>query len=424
MARPTNRAVPATRILTPSFKLVVFMLLALMALGLMTIGRSYAQRQPAARAENPVVDRTMDVGRRKIGPRRIDYDRVDDRLKALMRRAEMVGLGIAIIENGELSYVKGYGTTVAGGAERVTPQTVFRWASVSKGVAGTLVGLLADRGKLRLDDPISRWSTTLKLPNGGESVATVADVMSHRTGVVKNAYDDKLEGGEDPKAIRRLLGKLPPYCKPHSCFAYQNIAFDAASEVVERATGRGYGVVAREELFGPLGMSSATTTRLGLTTARSWARPHQGRSPIEVKEAYYRVPAAGGVNSSVFDLGLWTRAQMGRVPSVIPLRVLDRIHAPLVSTPRRGAGEYDRVMTSNSYGLGWREHSYQGHRLVGHRGAVAGYRSLVLFDPTAQVGVAMLWNSSSVRPTGFALEVLDMYYRLPAKDWLRLADPK
>jgi beta-lactamase class C len=70
-------------------------------------------------------------------------------------------------------------------------------------------------------------------------------------------------------------------------------------------------------LFRPLGMNSATMTRRGLMSAQSWARPHRGgknSKPLEVLDAYYRVPAAGGVNSSIKDLAIWMQAQMGVDP--------------------------------------------------------------------------------------------------------------
>ncbi|WP_165799477.1 serine hydrolase domain-containing protein [Sphingomonas oleivorans] len=352
----------------------------------------------------------------------IDYRRIDARLKALMARNEMVGLGIVVIENGAFRFLKGYGTTVAGGAEPVTPDTVFRWASVSKGVASTMLAELAAEKKLSLGDSVAAHAPSLHLPDGMEKEATVTDLLSQRLGIVKNAYDDRLEGDQDPYAIRGMLASLDRYCRPGTCWTYQNVAYDAASEIVERVTGKDYGAVVKARLFDPLGMKSASMTREGLIGAKSWAKPHQGRNVLEVKEAYYRVPAAGGVNSSIRDLGLWMRAQMGEAPKVLPKSVLWTIHLPRIftTTPRSRMADYDLAMERPSYGLGWRDSVYQGHRLIGHRGAVSGYRSLILFDPERRSGVAMLWNSSTSRPAGLPLEIFDMLYGLPAKDWLQL----
>jgi beta-lactamase class C len=380
---------------------------------------------PVAQGERAAARAERRLGRGPLDVRhsRIDFARVDARARELMGRRDMVGLGVAVVEEGQLAFIKGYGETAAGSGEKVTPQTVFRWASNSKGVAATLVALLDRQGKLSLDDPVAKWSKDIRLPKGNEKVATLADALSHRLGIVKNAYDDRLEDNEDPHAIRALFGDLFPMCPPGTCFAYQNIGYDVASEAVIKATGLSYDAAAHRYLFGPLGMSGASTTRAGLESSPSWARPHDGRRTLQVAEAYYRVPAAGGINSSIIDMGIWMRAQMGGAPQVLPEDVLFTLHVPRVLTPRRGLADYDLIQKQNAYGLGFRQSDYSGHHLIGHRGAVAGYRSLFLFDPAERVGVAMLWNSQSVKPTGMALEILDQYYRLPPHDWMRIERP-
>ncbi|WP_165611270.1 serine hydrolase domain-containing protein [Sphingomonas jatrophae] len=412
---------PKGRIWTPAVSLVALGMIVLVLLVFATIGRSYTVRA-APQVTEPAPAQAAIVEVASQGPSRngVDYRRIDSRLTQLMDRKDMVGLGVAIIEDGRLSFVKGYGRTTEGG-EAVTPNTVFRWASVSKGVAGTLMAALADQKRLSLSDPIAKFGTSLRLPNGGERIATVADLLSHRTGVVKNAYDDKLEEGIDPREIRRLLGDLPPYCPPGKCFAYQNIAYDAASEIVQHVTGKSYAEVARFRLFLPLGMTSASLTRAGLLSSASWARPHRGQRELPVQEAYYRVPAAGGMNSSTFDLGLWMRAQMGLAPGVLSQAVLDVAHNPLtLSVQTRRKSEADQQLKEASYALGWRDYRYNGHRLIGHRGAVSGYRSLILFDPDRKAGIAMLWNSESPKPVGMQLEFFDMLDRAAPRDWMKL----
>jgi beta-lactamase class C len=354
--------------------------------------------------------------------RLIDYARIDARLGRLMTGKDMVGLGVAIVEDGELSFLKGYGVTTAGTTDPVTVKTVFRWASLSKGVAGTLIAELASEGRLSLRDPVSKYSRTLKLPGGAENRVTIADLLSHRVGLAHNAYDDRLEGGQDPRVIRASLATLKPFCAPGQCHGYQNVAFDASSEIVESVTGKRYADVVRQRLFAPLGMTSASLTRAGLQGSASWARPHTGRRTLTVNDAYYRVPAAGGVNSSILDLGIWMRAQMGLAADTLPKRVVDKVHAPLVRTPQRG-GRYERALLDPQYAMGWRDYRYAGHRLVGHRGAVNGYRSLILFDPDRKSGIALLWNSNGRKPVGLPLEVFDMLYGQPRQDWMELDGP-
>jgi beta-lactamase class C len=385
---------------------------------------------PAASVEAPenVTARTGSesaIGEAPRGRSVIDYRRIDQRLRRLMERPTMVGLAVGIIEDGEIRFLQGYGTTASDNEERVTVDTVFRWASVSKGVAGDMVALLAHDHTLSLRDPVSRWASSLRLPGGAENQATLIDLLSHRLGLFGHAQDSKLEDNLDPRYLRSTLATLHMICAPGQCHAYQNVAYDAASEVVERATGRPYRDVVRDRLFRPLGMSSASMTRAELMASPSWARPHRGGRtgrPIEVAEAYYRVPAAGGVNSSIKDLALWMRAQMGLVPEVVPPDVLAAVQAPLAATPgenRRQRKHAERIGNSH-YGLGWRSYDYSGHRVVGHHGGVSGYRSLILFDPERDTGVVALWNSGTGQPWGLELEVMDMLYGLPFRDWLEL----
>ncbi|HEY0148827.1 MAG TPA: serine hydrolase domain-containing protein [Allosphingosinicella sp.] len=355
----------------------------------------------------------------------IDYARIDERLQRLIGQDRMVGLAVGIVEDGHIRFLKGYGETVAGSGDPVRVDTVFRWASVSKGVAGDMIGLLAAEGKVGLYDPISKYNTTLRLPGGNEYKATVSDLMSHRLGLFGHANDSKLEDGIDPRLLRAQLGSVNAICSPGQCHAYQNVAYDAAAEIVEKVTGRPYAEAVRERLFGPLGMTSATMTREGLVTAPSWARPHVGgknSKPVEVTEPYYRVPAAGGVNSSIKDLAVWLQAQMGLEPSVLSEKALELVRAPRASTPGelRRMRKFRERINSAAYGMGWRIYDYAGHRVIGHHGGVRGYRSLIMYDPERKTGVVALWNGSSGQPWGLELEVMDMLYRLPQRDWLEL----
>src|SRR3546814_488050 len=172
-------------------------------------------------------------------------------------------------------------------------------------------------------------------------------------------------------------------------------------------------------------MTSATLTRDGLFNAEIWARPHRGgknSNPVEVTDSYYRVPAAGGVNSSIKDLTIWMMAQMGRAPDVLPDGALDEVQEPRVGTPgeKRRMREFAERLNEADYGLGWRIYDYAGHRLIGHRGGVTGYRSLILFDPKKKSGVVALWNSGTAQPGGLEFEVMDMVYNLEPRDWLEL----
>ncbi len=358
-------------------------------------------------------------------PSTVDYRRLDERLTRLMQEEDMVALAVGVVEHGQIRFLKGYGETFEGSGQPVDANTMFRWASVSKGVAADMVAKLADENKLSLYEPVAKYSASLRLPGGNEHKATVSDVLSHRLGLFAHAQDSKLEDGQDARLLRANLATLNAICPPATCHAYQNVAYDAASDIVERVTGKSYQEAVRERLFLPLGMTSANMSREALLTSPNWARPHVGGNnprPVEVTDSYYRVPAAGGVNSSIKDLAIWMQAQMGLEPSVLSSRALESVQSPRAVTPGelRRMRKFRERLSSSAYGLGWRIYNYAGYRVIGHRGGVTGYRSLIMFDPERKSGVVALWNTSTNQPAGLEFEVMDMIYQLPAKDWLDL----
>ena len=356
--------------------------------------------------------------------RDVDYRALDNRLRQLMTRPAMVGMAVGVVENGRITFLQGYGQTLEGSGDPVTPQTVFRWASTSKGVAATMVAKLAEQGKINLSAPVVNYAPDLKLPAGNEYRATVGDLLSHRLGLYRNAYDNKLEEGQDPSFLRTSLASLSSTCPPGTCWSYQNVAYDASSEMVSRITQLPYEQAVKRDLFDPIGMTSGSVSLAGLQSNRSWARPHSaGRRPEPIVDTYYKVPAAAGINSNIKDMSLWMLAQMGEMPDVLDAGVLDTIHAPYVVTPteRGRMRKYLERLGTAWYGYGWRSYIYAGHRIIGHRGGIKGYRSFILFDPEKKSGVVALWNSDTWQPGGLEFEVMDMLYHQPFRDWLELS---
>jgi beta-lactamase class C len=397
---------------------------ALGAVALLMGASLFATRPQSPSAEPPQARAHLRLASLSTEARRdVDYTMLDQRLQRLAQKPQMVGLAVGVVENGRITFLRGYGETEAGSGEPVTPETVFRWASVSKGVAATMVAKLAEQGKIELNAPVARYAPDLKLPAGNENRATVADLLSHRLGLYRNAYDNKLEEGQDPSILRQSLSQLSAVCPPGTCWSYQNVAYDASSEMVSRVTGLPYEQAVKRYLFNPIGMSSGSVSLAGLESNRSWARPHTaGGRPLPMVDTYYKVPGAGGINSNIKDMALWMMAQMGEMPDVLDAKLLNTIHAPYVVTPteRGRLRKFLERLRTAWYGYGWRSYDYAGHRIVGHRGGINGYRSLILFDPEKKSGVVALWNSNTAQPGGLEFEVMDMIYHLPFRDWLEL----
>ena len=184
-----------------------------LGLGALAATASLLAMQPASRAPAPAAASNLKLAAIVPAARRdVDYARLDQRLQALVEKPGMVGLAVGVVENGRITFLKGYGETHAGSGEKVTEETVFRWASVSKGVGATMVAKLAEEGKIDLDAPIANYAPGLKLPGHYEYKASVGDLLSHRVGLYRNAYDNKLEEGIDPRVLRANLVALNPIC--------------------------------------------------------------------------------------------------------------------------------------------------------------------------------------------------------------------
>ena len=360
--------------------------------------------------------------------------RLDATLGKAMDTGDFVGLSVAVVHDGDVRFLRTYGETEAGSGRPVDPDTVFRIASLSKGFASSLVGLAVSEDKLSLSAPVSGFAPELALPRGGEKSLTLADILSHRTGLPPNAYDNLLEAGILPEAILPEYRKVKPTCPVSDCYAYQNIPYDLSGRALASAYDAPFPSLVEDRLFKPLGMKTASYGLGGLTRTDNWARPHTRKrqadlslpanpwTKIEVKLPYYETPAAGGVNASIRDMAQWLNAQLGNVPEVLAPEVLDLIHAPQVSTPTetRRMREAMPDLRSSHYAYGWRVYDYAGQTVVAHGGTVDGYGAQIMFVPDLDLGIVVLSNSRSKRLWKIAPMFLDLVLGLPPKDWMDL----
>lgn len=331
----------------------------------------------------------------------------DDEFRSLLSEAaqsdDIVGLAVAVVRNGEVTFSETYGYRELEGDDPVDRSTVFRIASLSKGFAASAAGQLIADGKLSLSAGVSDYVPELRLKNGNQLKAlTLENVLSHRTSLPPYAYDNLLEAGVAPAEILGEFRKVDPICPVGQCYSYQNVAFDTISRVIEQTDGRAYSDVVEEEFFNKLDMGRASFGLENLKQDDNWARPHRRRRGQawrvgDVKEAYYRVPAAGGVNASIVDMAEWLKAQMGYAPDVISPQILEMTHTERVRTPAE-IRRLSSVMKLDAahYGLGWRIYEYAGTRVVKHSGSVdGGYGAQIAFLPDRGVGIVLLTNSRS-----------------------------
>lgn len=343
----------------------------------------------------------------------------------LVEQKHLPGLAMAIVQDGKVVSMRGYGDTGAPGGQPVNADTVFRLASLSKAFAATLSAQLVAEDAMSWDNPIVNQLPAFRLRDiPSARTVTVRDILSHRVGLTRNTYDRDLEADQPFPLLAERLSSAPMTCTPGACYAYQNVAFSLIGDLVFAATGDFYSHQVEKRIFHPLGMYNSTYGRDALEASPNWARPHvRGRGgwvAVRPKESYYHVPPAAGVNSSIHDMAQWLIAQSGHRPDVLTPSMLAQIHTPLVNTPDQMHGSpWRRERLSNAYyAMGWRVYTYAGHTLVFHGGAVQGYRGLIGFLPDSDVGMVVLWNSESAAPSGLLPTFLDRVLNLPMRDWL------
>jgi beta-lactamase class C len=347
-------------------------------------------------------------------------------LDQLATENRTAGLATAVIIDGKVRYERTLGYADANTGAPVTPDTVFRLASLSKAFATAVTGMLVRRGVLTWDTRLSSVLPFFKLRDANASKeATVRDILSQSIGLPHNAYDNLLSSGVSYQELERKLATVPMACAPGDCYGYQNIAFSLIGDVVHAKTGQFFIQLVDRYLFLPLGMTTASYGRDGLEGSRSWARPHYKRgghwTAYEPNTNFY-VPPAAGVNASIRDMEQWLIAQMGGHPMVLPDATLEVLHAPIIDTPtERMFSNWRRARVKKaSYALGWRVYDYAGHTLIFHAGAVQGYRSMIGFFPEYHTGVVVLWNCESGTPSGLMPMLLDALLGLRHEDWAGL----
>lgn len=340
----------------------------------------------------------------------LDYD---DYVRSFAAEAQIPGVAIAVVTPHQTLYMKSLGHRKTGSPRPIDANTVFRIASVSKGFASVLTGLLVRDSLLHWDDPVTKYVPDFALQTPANTrTLTIRHVLSHTSGLISHAYDSLVEDNLPLHEMTRQLREVKITCAVGECYTYQNVMYSLIDPIIATRTQRAYEDLLVEKIFTPLGMRDASLSRAAMLASGNFASPHISRRgelrSTALKDTYYNVAPAAGVNASIHDMALWLRALLGGMPNVIPPEVVQKVSEPLIDTPReRRRFNWNRRIRSAQYGMGWRIFDYAGHKLVFHSGGVRGYSSQIAFLPEEKLGIVVLQNSSSNNP--FVYEFLDRY---------------
>jgi CubicO group peptidase (beta-lactamase class C family) len=350
------------------------------------------------------------------------------------------GCSVAIVGNGAVWFAGGFGLRQEGRAQRVDADTVFAIGSNTKAFTAAALLVLQQEKKIALDDPVEDHLPDFRLSDPFISRGTtIRDLLCHRTGLGEHAGDllfvppSRLESRE----LVRRLRHLPLAHRPRAKFAYSNLGYVAAGEVVAQRSGMSWQAFISLRLLKALGMGSASAGHEGLLQARNLALPHARPDnlvepavrPLVVTPVNFdNAGAASAINASANDMAQWLLELTGRGAdakrAVLNAQSVREMWTPQIVTaiaeppPPLAATRPSHAAA----GLGFRLYCYRGTDIALHGGNVLGYTSVVTLVPALRTGFAILTNADdggdAVQAAHYHL--LDHVLGLRKTDW-RLA---
>lgn len=336
-------------------------------------------------------------GQKLISTQRIQA--FDAYVETVRKQWDVPGLAITVIKDNQVIFKKGYGVRELGKPEPVDTQTLFACASTTKAMTVTLMGMLVDEGKLAWNDPISKYLPELQLYDPYVTRAlTIRDLLIHDTGVGSTDFMTGSMTISANEMFRRMQLVKPSYLF-RAGFVYQNTFYSAAGRVIERIVGKTWADYLKERVFMPLGMVRTAPKRSYINDSNQ-TKPHFAiNDTIRVIDygTDSEIGSAGAVWSSADDISKWVICMLdsskysgGRL---LKPETWAEVFKPQTFFPE---DEYPtmQILKPNwrTYGLGWYQHDYKGHKVNFHTGSLAGLTAIIGQLPDEKLGVYVFGN--------------------------------
>ncbi len=362
------------------------------------------------------------------------------RVESLRQATGVPGMAIAIVEDGEVTLAKGFGIRQLGSAEPVDADTIFPTGSTGKAFTVAALGILVDQGKIGWDDKVIDHLPGFQMYDPWVTrEMTIRDLLVHRSGLGLGAGDlmfvprTNLSRAE---SVRRLR-YIKPATSFRSGFAYDNVLYMVAGQLIEAVTGETWEQFTAAHVLKAAGMGHSTTDEEARFATEDRAQPHARTSGAlrgvgdqqrldEHDDLGRSAAPAGGLAISANDMSRWLLIQLagGKLPGsddrLFSAAAHEQMWTPVILqpiTPRPDALTPTQPMF-NTYALGWDVRDYRGARIVWHGGAVFGFLSAVVLIPDKHVGFSIEINSEDGEIiNGLMYELLDHYLGLPTDTW-------
>ncbi|BBJ95749.1 serine hydrolase [Xanthomonas campestris pv. campestris] len=357
----------------------------------------------------------------------------DAQMERVRKQFDVPGIAVAIVKDGQIVLERGYGVRELGKPAPVQADTLFAIASNTKAFTAASLSILADEGKLSLDDRVIEHLPWFRMSNPYvTNEMRVRDLLAHRSGLSLGAGDLLYwpTTSYTTEEVVQRLAKVPLKGGFRDRYAYDNILYAVAQKVIEQVSGQSYAAFLQQRIFTPVGMAdtrfNADHLQPGDTTAVGHAKYDFSKLRTVAPLTWSNNSGAGGVYSSAHDMALWMNVQLagGALADGTPLfsakrqremwSMITPISVPEPAVPELAAARPNFA----GYGEGWSLSDYRGHRLVWHTGGWPGMVSRLTLVPEQKLGVVVLTNQEvGAAFNAVTLQVLDAFLQLPATDW-------
>ncbi len=357
---------------------------------------------------------------------------LDNYVARAMKTFDVPGMALAIVKDGKVVVAKGYGVRKLGEATAVDENTLFGIGSNTKAFTSAALATLVDEGKIRWDDPVNDHlpGFVMNAPYVSTEMQ-IRDLLCHRSGLGLGEGD--LMFWPHTTFTREEVVYRLRYLKPatsfRTTFAYNNLMFLTAGQVVAAVSGKSWDDYVREKIFLPLGMKTTNTSNTLFKPGDDYAFPHEkvdGKLQVIPFEDLDNAGPAGSINSSVAEMSKWIQLQLnhGKIPGTDTRIFSDKssqeMWAQHMVVPIGSGSEELKALQPHfrGYGYGWFLWDYRGRKLVGHTGGVAGFVSRVLLVPEENFGLVILTNAEEDAAFDSVMyHIVDSYFGAPSTDW-------
>lgn len=361
---------------------------------------------------------------------------LDKYIEKVLESFDVPGVGVGIVKDGEIIYAKGHGTRKIGSPEKVDENTLFSIASNSKAFAATSLAILVDEGKLSWKDPVIKHLPWFELSDSYVTAhLTVEDLLVHYSGLPAYVNDMLLfpPANMTRKELLMKLKDVPLVHNFRSVYAYDNILYLAAGEVVEAVSGMTWEKFVETRIFQPLEMKRSISQFSTLINAENVAYSHAYRQgEIRSVDSFFVQNIgdpgnpAGGIASSALDMAKWIKMHLdsgkynGEKQLFKPKTTQD-MWRTVIAMPISKEPEWLKPAQKNfyGYGLGFRSYDYRGTKVVGHGGLLTGFVSQIAMLPDMDLGIVVLTNQAATGAYWSIIHhIIDYYMGVEEFDWI------